>query len=374
VSNENKVDMSSISTLMVRILEFALCLGVLIFLHELGHFLTSRLFKIEVEEFGFGFPPRLARLFRLGNTQFTLNWIPFGAFVRPKGENDPNIPGGLAAASPLQRLVVLASGPLMNFVAGILLLSMIFIQVGGPDLTKVQVIQVNNDSPAALAGITEGDLITHINGEPITSIEKLSQLVQNHKGQSIVITLLRNGQKIDVQAIPRINPPEDQGALGIVMSNPIVPLSLGESVIYGSRVMVEQCRQLILLPSRLIRGQLAPEQARVVGPVGIFGIYNQVRERDIEDQANAQPSASSPKALNTLYLLASISIALGFANLLPIPALDGGRILFVLVELAIRRRIPPEYENAVHSIGFLILISLMLYVTVQDIVYPIVLP
>jgi len=88
---------------------------------------------------------------------------------------------------------------------------------------------------------------------------------------------------------------------------------------------------LILLPSRLIRGQLAPEQARVVGPVGIFGIYNQVRERDIEDQANAQPSASSPKALNTLYLLASISIALGFANLLPIPALDGGRILFVLV-------------------------------------------
>lgn len=368
------MDTNLVSALVVRLLEFVLALGVLIFLHELGHFLTSRLFKIEVEEFGFGFPPRLARLFRLGSTEFTLNWIPFGAFVRPKGENDPNIPGGLASAPPLQRLIVLAGGPLMNLMAGILLLSMIFIQVGGPDLTKVQVIQVNPDSPAALAGITEGDLITKINDVQITSIEMLSKMIQSHKGEPVSITLWRNGEEFVIQATPRVNPPQGQGALGIVMSNPIVPLSLGESVIYGSRVMLEQCRQLVLLPSRLIRGQLAPEQARVVGPVGIFSMYNQVRERDIEEQEKAQPDTPSPKALNTLYLLASISIALGFANLLPIPALDGGRILFVLAEIVLRRRISPEHENAIHQIGFLILITLMLYITAQDILNPVVLP
>jgi len=262
----------------------------------------------------------------------------------------------------------------MNLMAGILLLSMIFIQVGGPDLTKVQVIQVNPDSPAALAGITEGDLITKINDVQITSIEMLSKMIQSHKGEPVSITLWRNGEEFVIQATPRVNPPQGQGALGIVMSNPIVPLSLGESVIYGSRVMLEQCRQLVLLPSRLIRGQLAPEQARVVGPVGIFSMYNQVRERDIEEQEKAQPDTPSPKALNTLYLLASISIALGFANLLPIPALDGGRILFVLAEIVLRRRISPEHENAIHQIGFLILITLMLYITAQDILNPVVLP
>ncbi|HOD05757.1 MAG TPA: site-2 protease family protein, partial [Anaerolineaceae bacterium] len=108
-------------TSLLRILEFILALGVLVFLHELGHFLVSRFFKIEIEEFGFGFPPRMVKLFKLGGTDFTINWIPFGAFVRPKGENDPEVSGGLASANPWVRLAVLLGGPVMNLLTGVIL-------------------------------------------------------------------------------------------------------------------------------------------------------------------------------------------------------------------------------------------------------------
>src|SRR5512146_396383 len=122
--------MNGILSTLVRIIEFVIAFGLLVFLHELGHYLMSKLFHIQVEEFGFGFPPRLVKLFQFHETEFTLNWIPFGAFVRPKGENDPTVPGGLAAASPWARLVVLFGGPLMNLITGALLFSLIFSTIG----------------------------------------------------------------------------------------------------------------------------------------------------------------------------------------------------------------------------------------------------
>ncbi len=128
--------MNAILSTLVRILEFVVAFGLLVFLHELGHYLMSKVFNIEVEEFGFGFPPRLVKLFQFRETEFTLNWIPFGAFVRPKGENDPTVPGGLAAASPWARLAVLFGGPAMNLITGIFLFSLVFTQVGAPELTR----------------------------------------------------------------------------------------------------------------------------------------------------------------------------------------------------------------------------------------------
>src|SRR5574341_1974050 len=138
-----------------------------VFIHELGHFLVARLLKVEVEEFGFGLPPRILTLFRWKGTEFTLNWLPVGGFVRPKGENDPNVPGGLAAATPWTRLAVLFAGPSMNLLLGIVVFSLLFFQIGVPDYTKVQIGDVLADSPASKAGIQIDDVVVTANGVTI---------------------------------------------------------------------------------------------------------------------------------------------------------------------------------------------------------------
>lgn len=365
--------MDAILGTLLRILEFVVAFGFLVFLHELGHYLMAKLFNIKVEEFGFGFPPRLIKLFQFRETEVTLNWIPFGAFVRPKGENDPSIPGGLAAASPWARLGVLFGGPLMNLLTGILLFSLLFTQLGAPVLNQVLIVGVNEGSPAAAAGIRVDDIVIEINGEPVDSTEELSQIVRSNLGKTVTIVLQRSGQRVEVSAVPRENPPEGQGALGIVMSNPVRPMSWFESLPYAARVTYQQGRQLISLPVLLLRGQVSPEESRLVGPKGIYDIYQIARTQD-EEQVNAGEQKEGLLGLNTLGFLATISIALGFTNLLPIPALDGGRILFVLPEILFRRRVPAQYENMIHLIGFTLLILLMIYVTTQDFINPVVLP
>src|SRR5512138_1924242 len=129
---------------------FLLALGGMIFVHELGHFIAARLAGIEVEEFGFGLPSKkLVTLFTWKGTEFTIHALPLGGFVRPKGENDPNVPGGLAAASPWKRLVVLFAGPMMNLLAAVVIYSIIFYRVGVPDTNRVLVASVTEGSPAA---------------------------------------------------------------------------------------------------------------------------------------------------------------------------------------------------------------------------------
>lgn len=359
---------------LLRILEFIIAFGLLVFLHEFGHYIMAKLFGIEVEEFGFGFPPRLVKLFKFRETEFTLNWIPFGAFVRPKGENDPDVPGGLASASPWARLGVLFGGSAMNLITGIVLFSIVFSQLGAPDTDRVQIMEVATGSPAAQAGIQPDDIVVAVNGEPVNSMEELSTLVRGNLGEEVDITLNRDGQTIETRALARENPPEGQGALGITMSNPVRRINWIQAVPYAAQVTYEQGRQLLTLPFMMLRGQVSPEEGRLVGPKGIYDLYTSVREMDDETPEGGSPASEPLIGLNTLSFLATISIALGYTNLLPIPALDGGRILFVLPEILFRRRIPAQYENMIHLIGFAALILLMIYVTTQDIINPIQLP
>jgi regulator of sigma E protease len=359
-------------TVITTILEFVISFGVLLFIHEFGHFIISRLFKIEVEEFGFGFPPRLAKLFIWGGTEFTLNWIPFGAFVRPKGENDPNVEGGLAAANPWKRLAVLTGGPLLNILAGIIIFSVLFTRTGAPDPRTVQIMEISKSSPAETAGILANDIIAKANGTDITSTTQLSTIVKANLGKEMTLTLKRGEETVEIKAVPRVSPPPNQGSLGIVMGNPIRPITIMEAIPYSMLTAGAQAAALITLPAKLIQGQVNPEEARVVGPVGMYEIYSQVRSRDLN--AAAQPSASASDSLNRFWLLGTISIALGITNLLPIPALDGGRIIFLLPELIFRKRVPAQYENMVHLIGFATLIAFMVYVTSQDITNRIILP
>jgi regulator of sigma E protease len=355
---------------LVTLVEFVIVLGLLLFFHEFGHFIVSRLFGIEVEEFGFGFPPRLARLFKLGSTEFTLNWIPFGAFVRPKGENDPSIPGGMAAANPWKRLGVLLGGPAMNILVGLVLFSVMFMRIGAPVSNVVEVVDISSSSPAQQAGLKPGDIIQSINGISIDSTDKLHSVIQNNLGKEITITYQRYGASQNTTLTPRQNPPTGQGPVGIVMGNPYQPVTITQAVPAAVLTAADQARQLALLPVRLIQGRANPEETRVVGPVGMFDIYSQAVKRDSE--ATATPIQQP--AVNVLWFIGTISVALGLTNLLPIPALDGGRIIFVLPELVIRKRIPAQYENLVHLIGFAALILLMSYITVQDFAHPILTP
>jgi len=354
----------------LTILEFIVALGALLLVHEFGHFIVSVLFKIEVEEFGIGLPPRLFRFFKIGKTEFTLNAIPFGAFVRPKGENDPQVEGGLAAANPFIRLAVLFGGPFMNFMAGIILFTVFFGQVGKVDSSKVQIIEVKQNSPAAQVGLQSGDVFVKINDETIDSVDKLSSIIKSNVGSEVSIEISRNSQVMDFKATPRLNPPEGEGALGIVMGNPYVPVSLAEASQAAFLTTGEQINQIITLPAKLIQKQIPAEQARVVGPKGMWDIFVQAREYDAETEAT--PNSQIP-AVNTLGLVASISIALGLTNLLPLPALDGGRILFLLPEIILRKRVPADKENLVHFLGLAALIILMVYLTVQDFINPVVL-
>lgn len=361
-------------TNIVSILLFIVAVSVLAFLHELGHFLTSRMFNIEVEEFGLGFPPRAARLFRWRGTDFTLNWIPFGAFVRPKGETDPTIPGGLGAAHPLQRLVVLLGGPIMNLITGMVLFTLIFLQTGVPDEKKVLISGIVDGSAAQKAGLLAGDLIVAANGVTIDSTDKVRSIIQANANKPITLELVRSGQTNTLQATPNPNPPKGEGILGVMLTNPLMAASWPQTIPIAANVSLEYAKQLFTAPIKLILGQISPDQGRVTSIVGLGNLFVQARERDIQTSESSTGGPSSTPAVSALSLMAIISIALGITNLLPIPALDGGRILFLLPELLLRKRIPAKYENTVHLIGFMALLLLMVVVTIQDIINPVVLP
>ena len=339
---------------MTQLFQFILGLAVLILLHELGHFLVARLLHIEVEEFGIGFPPRMAKLFEAGGTVYSLNWIPLGGFVRPKGENDPSIPGSLAAASPWARLGFLVAGPIMNILIGIILAIGLFYSMGEPISNQVKIAYVDPSSPAATAGLATNDMITAINGQKIDSMQTVIDIIGKNLDKPVQISVQRGSETKIVTLTPRSNPPPNQGAIGIRMTNPTRPISFLTAMERGTQAALDYIHNVLALPLRLIRGTAAPEEGRLLGYRGMFEIYQQL---------------DSP-----LYFFMAISMSLGIFNLLPIPALDGGRILLTLPEILLRKRIPPKYENMIHLIGFTLLLILLIYINLQDFINPVQLP
>lgn len=349
------------------LLPFIIAIAALIIVHELGHFIAAKLCRIKILEFGIGFPPRLAKLFKWGETVFTLNWIPLGGFVRPSGENDPKVEGGLAAASPWARLFVLISGPAMNLLAALLIYAFIFFQLGKPDLSRVEIMDVLANSPAQTAGLQAGDVVLTVEDQEINSSEELRSLIYANLGESIELTYQRDGQVFSTSLVPRDPPPAD-GAIGIAMGHPLVPINPVEAIVVGGQAIYEQANALISLPGRMIRGEVSADEGRLVGYKGMYDIYTEVREAD------SAPDSALPPGINTLSFFASISVSLGLLNLLPVPALDGGRILFTLPELLFRKRIPQSYENVVNAVGLALLLLLIVYINLQDFLNPIVIP
>ena len=304
-------------------------------------------------------------------TRFTLNWLPLGGFVRPKGENDPNVEGGLAAASPWKRLAVLFAGPLMNLITAVIVYSFIVAQIGAYDVDKVLIDSVTPDSPAAQAGLQKGDIFISGNGQAIQGFEELSALVGSNRDKPIDFLVDRNGQQVALVATPRMDG-QGRTLIGVGLSAPHLSTgSFVETLQWGATYTYKNIHALISLPARLIRGSLPAEQSRLVGLKGIYDIMGQSIEQGIQASETAPTSQPFYWYIPVLEIIATLSISLGVFNLFPFPALDGGRIIFVIPEILFHRRVPAQFENLVHGVGMTLLLLLMLYVNIMDFVNPI---
>ena len=352
---------------LLIVIHVLVAIAGLIFIHEFGHFLAARLLGVEVEEFGIGFPPRMATLFHAGGTRFSLNWLPLGGFVRPKGENDPSLPGGLAAASPCVRIAILAAGPVFNLLAAVFLFSFLFLKFGLPIPGPLRIDQVLTDSPADRAGLLPDDLIQQVNGDAVASQSALRELVEINKGYDLKFSILRQGSREDVV----VKPTQDlglAGELGIAVnaSYSSRQVSTFDALYLGILGAGSQVQALVTLPARVLGGSVTPEDARLVGYKGIVDVYRGLRQTEIQ--------AGLPADVIFLFFTASISVSLGLVNLLPIPALDGGRILLTLPEILFHRRIPRFYQAILNTGSMAALIFLMIYINLQDFINPATMP
>jgi len=357
---------------------FILAFGGMVLVHEFGHFIVARLCKIEVEEFGIGLPtPGALTLFTWQGTRFTLNWLPLGGFVRPKGENDPNIPGGLAAANPWKRLAVLVAGPLMNLITAFVIYSFIVARGGVPVPSQIRVTEIVGNSPAQQAGIQSGDILLAGGGQNIADYEDLRQVIGGSENTPVMFTVLRDGSQLQIPVTPQRSAEDNRVVIGVYFEQQYTSqsASLGEAFQYGARATGNAVRTLISLPAQLIRGTLPAEQGRIIGLKGIYDIMKQSVSNDVEARSAPPTTATEPTSnpfdqMSTLMIVASLSVSLGVFNLFPFPALDGGRIIFILPELIFRKRVSPQLENLVHGLGMAVLLLFMIYVNVMDFVNP----
>ena len=263
----------------------------------------------------------------------------------------------------------------MNLLAAVLIYSLIFYQVGAPDTSRVLVSSVMADSPAQAAGFQDGDIFINGNGQSIHSYDELRVIVDANADQHVTFLVDRNGAQIELVATPQFIETENRIMIGVELGVPFVRSnSPFETLSLGAQYTYFNIRNLISLPAQMIRGTLSPEQSRIIGLKGIYDIIGQTVSHDVEATTNAgAPATTNPadQPVRTLELIAGLSISLGIFNLFPFPALDGGRIIFLLPELIFRRRVPANVENLVHGLGMTVLLLFMIYVNVMDFINPI---
>ncbi|HEY8685799.1 MAG TPA: M50 family metallopeptidase [Chloroflexota bacterium] len=339
-------------TIFVGILTFFVILAVLILVHELGHFTLAKVMGVRVEEFGLGFPPRL-RSWKLRGTVYSLNALPLGGFVKMTGENgEDDDPASFAAKAPWQRLLILLFGPVMNLTLAVGIFFFAF--MGGSPRGLTIVTGVSAGSPAALAHIRVGDTIVDAGGVHVNYLSDLQHITTSHLGKPLKIKVVRNHRFRTVSLVPRPKPPVNQGPMGIALSKvTTVTYSPGTAL----RMSVQQVADMIGSIPLLLQNVSQHGGGQVTGPIGIAHLTTQV----VQQEPQQGPSS--------LFLfVALLSANLGVLNLLPIPALDGGRIVFVLLSWARRRNLNPEIEGVIHMVGMAVLLMLILVISYQDIV------
>lgn len=360
------------------ILIFIVVIVALILVHELGHFIAAKLSGMRVDEFGLGYPPRALVLGKIGETSYTLNWLPFGGFVKIYGE-DPSLDKARDARAfsskpRFAQAVVLVAGVAMNLLFAYVLITGALIagtpralteeELPGAVDVQLAVSNVLAGSPAARAGLLPGDTILsaedgHYVFEGADAAAFTKFVAEGGGNTTVALTVKRAGGEEEVLfARPEagvIPADPSRAALGVeVAPVGVVPLSLGEAVAQGARLTWSATQLTAEGLWHFFFGvfTLSADLSQVAGPVGIAGVVG---------------SASAQGIGYLLSIMAIISINLALINLIPVPALDGGRLLFVLIESVIRRPIKASVAHAVNAVGFIFLILLMLVVTAHDI-------
>lgn len=361
--------------MLFTVLIFLVILSILVLVHELGHFVAAKKLGIKVEEFGFGLPPRVFGI-RRGETIYSINWLPIGGFVKLYGE-DREEPGTKTLDSPKksvvnsksesrafftrppwQRAVILVAGVSMNFLLAIVLISYLFTQGVMVPVERVHVEKIVAGSPADKAGLKEKDIVKEVKIDSqevkIKSGDDLVKETKKHLGQQINLLVLRGKQELNVSIVPRKDYPKDQGPLGIVISNyEEKKYSIWQAPILGTKEALNLSWQLVkgigITLWKLVTFQSVSKD--VAGPIGI---------------AQMTGEAIRFGQLAVLELMGLLSLNLAIVNILPFPALDGGRLLFVIIEGLTGKKIKAHWERYVHQAGMAVLLALIILVTLND--------
>ncbi len=337
-------------------------LALLMIAHELGHFIVAKKSGIVVEEFAVGFPPRLLSRV-IGGVRYSLNLIPFGAYVKMLGEEDPSASGSFASQGKLIRSAVLVAGSAMNFIVAVTAFGLAY-ATGWPDASASppEIGAIAPGSPAETAGFRPGDIVRAVSGREIATIPDFQLEIQQHLGQSMDIVVQRNGETAQVTVTPRAQAPEGQGALGVQLVRRAVPVRHGplESVAFGFRNTIGIMATTVMAPIMAIKGELSPDLVRPIGLPGMTQIAAQAASAVID----------TGWWFPVLLIVGAFSASLAFVNMLPLPALDGGRLLFVAIEAIRGRRVRPEREALIHLVGMAVLLSLMVMISFNDLLVP----
>ena len=341
--------------LATTIISFILVFSGIILAHELGHFITAKLAGVKVEEFGLGYPPRIFGIKR-GETIYSVNWLLIGGFTKMSGEEDPTAPRSLASKSRATRALVLSAGAIVNAILPFILFSVAYMVPHTIVSGQVTVQEVAAASPAESAGIVPGDIILSVNGKAIDNLVDLSRYIEINLGKQTTL-LIKTPQSTlqSITVVPRWNPPAGQGAIGVSMQleNPVTSKKAEPFFRSISLGISETFQVMVLFKNSILSLFVGTSSLQLTGPVGIAQLTGEAAQAGI-----------SPLLEFTGFLSLSVAIM----NILPLPALDGGRLFFVFLEWVRRgKRVSPKTEGMVHFIGFLLLITLALVVTYQDI-------